>query len=139
MLRLLDAAKFRGSRAALVFRTVIVDKAGGAPWCRPVVAEIVEADIAGVAILLTRNRTHLQFPLRALHKPTAGIDEAVKACQSVAQALKAFASENISYVGGQELIWDVHNAIEPATLRYLTVDEIAEILSDRDALIDADV
>lgn len=138
MVRLPDAAGFRHSRVALVFRTVIVDKAGAVPWCRPVVAEVVEADLAGTALLLTVNRTHLQFPLRALHRPTAGIAEALKARESVSQALKGFAVEDVSYVGGQELIWDCHNAVQPATLRYLSVDEIAEILAERDAMTDVD-
>ncbi len=138
MLHLPDAAGLRHSRVALVFRTVIADKAGGMSWCRPVVAEVVETDIAGIAILLTTNRTHLQFPVHALHKPTDDIATTLKACSAISRALKAFAVEGFSYVGGQELIWDVHNAVKPATLRYLTVGDITEALADPDALIDAD-
>ena len=138
MLRLPDAATFRHSRVALVFRTVIIDRAGEMAWCRPVVAEVVETDISGTALLLTTNRTHLQFPVRALLKPTHGISEALKACSGISQALKAFAAESFSYVGGQEVVWDVHNAVTPAALRYLTVDEITAALAEHDSLVDAD-
>ena len=94
-------------------------------------------DVAGTAILLTPNRAHLLFPVWALHEPTAGIAEALTACKSISAALKAFNADQFSYVGGQEVVWDMHNAVTPATLRYLTVDEIAEALADFDSLVDA--
>lgn len=138
MLQLPDHAKFRRSLAALVFRTVIVDRAGQVPWCRPVVAEIVETDIAGTAILLTPNRTHLQFPVHALHQPTAGVAETLMACPSILTGLKAFHAAGFAYVGGQEVVWDLHHAVTPASLRYLTTDELAEALAVPNALVDAD-
>ncbi|WP_442511814.1 hypothetical protein SH528x_003559 [Novipirellula sp. SH528] len=138
MLQFPDDARFRHSYVVLVFRSIIVDRAGEMPWCRPVAAEIVETDIAGTAFLLTSNRTHLQFPVRALHKPTESITRTLEACSGVSNALQAFGGKSFSYIGGQEIIWDIHNAVTPAVLRHLTLDEITEALQDPDALVDSD-
>ncbi len=137
MLHFPAATCFTHSRVALVFRTVIAGRAGGVPWCRLVAAEVVETDIAGTAILLTTTRTHLQFPIWALYEPTDGIAEKLTSYAGASRALETFNAERFSYVGGQELIWNIHNATQPATLRYLTVDEIAEVLTNHDAVIDA--
>ena len=133
-----SAADLRCGYVALVFRTIIVDRAGGVTWCRPILAEVVGTAADGTAILLTANRTHLRFPVDALHGVTEGIAEALKDCAGISRAIKSFAVADFSHVGGQELIWDLHDAAKRATLRHLTADEIAEALAEGDAVVDAD-
>jgi len=70
--------------------------------------------------------------VRALHKPDIRLADALKACPGIAVGLEAFNAESISYVGGQEVVWDIHSAVTPATLRHLTPDEIAKALADVD-------
>jgi hypothetical protein len=87
-----DASEFIGKRVLLAFRTTHIDRAGETSSARVVDAEIVELDATGEALLVTDDGLHFRFPTAQLHR-----------------------GGKADYIGGQELVRDLHNAIEPVT------------------------
>lgn len=108
MLQVIDRAGMIGRSALIAFRTTHIDKAGQTRSTRLVKAEIVELDAGGAALLVTDDGVHLRFPAALLH---SGFDEA-------------------AFVGGQEIVRDFHNAIEPVSLRWLDEQEVQRELSE---------
>lgn len=91
-----------GRRARLIFRTTHIDRAGETSSTRTIEAEVVELDANGVAILVSIDGIHLQFPAAQLQRD----------------------DETDSITGGQELTRDFHNAIEPVRMRWLTGEDL---------------
>ncbi|GAA4450483.1 hypothetical protein [Novipirellula rosea] len=134
MLRRSDIKKFCHAWTAIVFRSLVIDRAGCLPQCHVVVAQTVEGDVFGTAILLSYGGHHFQFPISSLHPITHGIIESLRSYRPTADAIKRLKAEQVTLTGGQELTWDIHNAVEPAKLRHLILEEIVEAVADTSAL-----
>jgi hypothetical protein len=117
VLRVIDSRGCIGKHAAIVFKTTHIDRAGETGAHRVVQAEIVEIDLAGDALLVSEDDYHVRFPVAELHALPKGKRRGLAGLKGV------------SFLGGQEVIRDFHNAIEPVSLRWLDLAAILGLLA----------
>jgi len=102
-----DPTKLIGQNVTLAFRTTHIDRAGKTSSTRIANAEIVQLDPSGAVLLVAGDGIHLQFPSEQL----------------------VAAPDRAGYIGGQEIVRDFHNGVEPFSLRWLNGRELKNELS----------
>jgi len=107
MLQVLNRTQMVGRQAIIAYRTTHIDKAGKTSAIRFVKAEIVELDASSAALLVSDDGVHLRFPSAMLYP----------------------GGTRAEFIGGQEIIRDFHNAIEPVSLRWLDERELQNELT----------
>lgn len=106
-----DARFVVNSSVLLVFETIHYDKAGETGQTVIAKAEVAEIDAFGTAFLVTEKGIHTQFPVAYLY-PAEGSTE-----------------REPRWMGGQSVVRDFHNAVQPASLRRMSVEELRKHLA----------
>lgn len=101
-----DARFVVNSSVTLVFETIHYDKAGETGQTVIAKAEVAEIDAFGTAFLVTEKGVHTQFPVAYLYPAEGSTDREPK------------------WMGGQSVVRDFHNAVQPASLRRMPVEEV---------------